>query len=158
MLGLKLNHVSKRGPWWWQVKDIDQNMNLQNTPHSSPLRVRYGKHFLSILENKCVICDNLTSWVIYVSVGILEKNDPIIKRFHWIYLERVMTWFFQFGEMQIKLWTHKWHFILCSHGWGTKWLLKNHLVIKKFNLFEMCQLVTHYIVFHCKNNGNQMHI
>ena len=33
----------------WQMKESDQTMNSQNTPHTSPSRARYGVYFVSFL-------------------------------------------------------------------------------------------------------------
>ena len=50
---------------------MDQALNSQKTPHTSPLRASYGMSFVSILM----------------------KNDRVIKGFYCIYILNVLSYF-----------------------------------------------------------------
>ena len=81
MLVLKLNHVSKRGPWaqyfvilhaaCTALTQVDHSLNAQKTSHISPLRVSYEVSIVRILE-KMHCCYNNS----VVALCFISKQPP----------------------------------------------------------------------------------
>ena len=89
---------------------MDQALNSQKTPHTSPLRASYGMSFVSILM----------------------KNDRVIKGFYCIYMYIYCMYISISSHISIHVSIHKfwWNFHHWLHWKLSKWQLPVQPVIK----------------------------
>ena len=95
MLGLKLNHVSKRGPWWLCVKSPKKVLTWQmsyGVRHSCRQRPVHGlahrpqgQGILSILSDinswlhchvVCEICEVMIIWIYFHHLILVREHGP----------------------------------------------------------------------------------